>query len=147
MFRRANSVDIVPVSYNGSAPAIQSTLGGHTGLAFTVITPAVSYVREGKLRGLAVTTPKRSSALPGVPTMAEAGFAGQESDTLLGVLVPARTPEPIIVKLHQEVAGAIKQLESEGKMAPLGFEPIVNSPAEFIAKWAGVIEAANIKAP
>jgi tripartite-type tricarboxylate transporter receptor subunit TctC len=154
MFRRANSVDIVPVSYNGSAPAIQSTLGGHTGLAFTVITPAVSYVREGKLRGLAVTTPKRSSALPDVPTMAEAGFPGQESDTLLGVLAPARTPEPVILKLHQEVAGAIKQLENEGKMVPLGFEPIVNSPAEFaariksdIAKWASVIEAAHIKAP
>jgi tripartite-type tricarboxylate transporter receptor subunit TctC len=154
MFRRANSVDIVPVSYNGSAPAIQSTLGGHTGLAFTVITPAVSYVREGKLRGLAVTTPKRSSALPDVPTLAEAGFASQESDTLLGVLVPARTPGPIIVKLHQEIAGAIKQLNNEGKMAALGFEPIVNSPAEFaariksdIAKWAAVIEAAHIKAP
>ncbi len=70
------------------------------------------------------------------------------------VLVPARTPEPIIVKLHQEVAGAIKQLENEGKMVPLGFEPIVNTPVEFaariksdIAKWARVIEAAQIKAP
>jgi tripartite-type tricarboxylate transporter receptor subunit TctC len=154
MFRRAQSVDIVPVSFNGSAPAIQLALGGHTGLAFTVITPAIPYVKEGALRGLAVTTPKRSSALPEVPTMAEAGFPDQDSDTLLGVLVPAGTPELVVAKLHQEVAGAIRQLDHEGKMAALGFEPVVNTPAEFaarikadIAKWAGVIEAAHIKAP
>jgi tripartite-type tricarboxylate transporter receptor subunit TctC len=154
MFRRAQNVDIVPVSFNGSAPAVQSVLGGHTGLAFTVITPGTPYVKEGTLRGLAVTTSKRSSALPDVPTMAEAGFPGQESDTLLGVLVPARTPDPIIARLHQEIAGAVRQLDTEGKMAGLGFEPVVNTPAEFaarikadIAKWAGVIEAAHLKAP
>jgi tripartite-type tricarboxylate transporter receptor subunit TctC len=153
MFRRAQSVDIVPVSFNGSAPAIQSALGGHTGLAFTVITPAVPYVKEGTLRGLAVTTPKRSPALPEVPTMAEAGFPDQDSDTLLGVLVPARTPESIVAKLHREVADAVGQLDNEGKLAVLGFEPLVTTPAEFaarikadIAKWAGVIEAAHIKA-
>jgi tripartite-type tricarboxylate transporter receptor subunit TctC len=129
-------------------------LGGHTGLAFTVITPATPQVKEGRLRGLAVTTPKRSSALPDVPTMAEAGFSGQDSDTLLGILVPARTPEPTIARLHQEIAGAVRQLDAEGRMATLGFEPVVNSPAEFaarikadIAKWAGVIEDAHLKAP
>jgi tripartite-type tricarboxylate transporter receptor subunit TctC len=79
MFRRAQSVDMVAVSFNGSAPAIQSALGGHTGLAFTVITPAVPYVKEGTLRGLAVTTLKRSSALPDVPTTTEAGFPDQDS--------------------------------------------------------------------
>jgi tripartite-type tricarboxylate transporter receptor subunit TctC len=154
MFRTAQKIDIVPVSFNGSAPAIQSVLGGHTGLAFTVITPAVPYVKDGALRGLAVTTAKRSSALPDVPTMAEAGFSGQDSDTLLGVLVPARTPEPIVSKLHQAVADAVRQLDTQGKMAALGFEPVVNTPAEFaarikadIGKWAGVIETAHIKQP
>jgi tripartite-type tricarboxylate transporter receptor subunit TctC len=154
MFRRAQSVDIVPVSFNGSAPAIQSALGGHTGLAFTVITPAVPYVKEGTLRGLAVTTLKRSPALPDVPTMTEAGFPDQDSDTLLGVLVPSRTPESIIAKLHEEVADAVRNLDNEGKLAALGFDPVVNTPAEFtariradIAKWAGVIEVAHIKAP
>lgn len=153
MFRRAQDVDIVPVSFNGSAPAVQSVLGGHTGLAFTVITPGTAYVKEGTLRGLAVTTSKRSSALPEVPTMAEAGYPGQESDTLLGFLVPSRTPEPIIAQLHKEIANAIRQLDAEGKMAGLGFEPVVNTPVEFadriktdIAKWAGVIEAAHLKA-
>jgi tripartite-type tricarboxylate transporter receptor subunit TctC len=154
MFRRAQNIDIVPVSFNGSAPAIQSTMGGHTGLAFTVITPAVAHVKGGTLRGLAVSTPKRSAALPEVPTMAEAGFPDQVSDTLLGVLVPTGTPQPVISKLHQEVAAAVRQLDNEGKMGALGFEPVGNTPAEFavrikgdIAKWAGVIEAAQIKAP
>jgi len=71
-----------------------------------------------------------------------------------GVLVLARTPEPIVAKLHQAVADAVRPLDTQGKMAALGFEPVVNTPAEFavrikadIAKWAGVIEAAHIKAP
>jgi tripartite-type tricarboxylate transporter receptor subunit TctC len=86
--------------------------------------------------------------------MAEAGFSGQDSDTLLGFLVPARTPEPIVAKLHHAIARALRQLDTEGKMTALGFEPIVNTPAEFaalikvdVAKWAGVIEAARIKVP
>jgi tripartite-type tricarboxylate transporter receptor subunit TctC len=154
MFKRTQGVDLVPVSFNGSAPAIQSVLGGHTALAFTVITPAVAHIKERKLRGLAVTTSRRSSALPDVPTMTEAGFPDQNSDTLLGVLVPARTPELIIAKLHEEIAVAVRQLDKEGKMAALGFEVVVNTPAEFsarikadIAKWAGVIAAAQIKMP
>jgi tripartite-type tricarboxylate transporter receptor subunit TctC len=154
MFRRTQRADITPVSFGGSAPAIQSALGGHTGISFTVITPAVPYVKDGRLRGLAVTAAKRSSALPELPTLLEAGFPDLESDTLLGVLVPARTPEPIVARLHREVASAVREVDDEGKMAALGFEPVVNTPEEFaarirsdIAKWAGVIEAAHIKAP
>jgi tripartite-type tricarboxylate transporter receptor subunit TctC len=153
MFKRSQELDLVPVSYNGSAPAIQSALGGHTPIAFTVITPAVSQVKDGKLRGLAVTTSKRSQALPDVPTLAESGFPEQDSDTLLGVLVPALTPAPIIDQLHREIGIAIAQLDQDGKMASLGFEPVVNSPDEFaariradISKWAKVIAAAHIKA-
>jgi tripartite-type tricarboxylate transporter receptor subunit TctC len=154
MFRRGQSVDIVPVSFNGSAPAIQSALGGHTALAFTVITPAISYIKNGNLRGLAVTTPTRSSALPEVPTMVEAGIPDQVSDTLLGILVPSRTPEPIIITLHAAIADAIRNLDNEGKLAALGFDPVVSTPAEFagrirsdVAKWAGVIKVAQIKGP
>ncbi len=154
MFKRGQSVDIVPVSFNGSAPAIQSALGGHTTLAFTVITPAISYVKNGNLRGLAVTTSTRSSALPEVPTMAEAGIPDQVSDTLLGILVPSRTPEPIIITLHAAIADAIRKLDNEGKLAALGFDPVVSTPAEFaarirsdVAKWAGVIKVAQIKGP
>ena len=81
MFKRSQGLDIVAVPFNGSAPAIQSVLAGHTPVGFTVLTPAVSLVKEGKLRCLAVTTPKRSSALPDVPTLTEAGLPDQEADT------------------------------------------------------------------
>ncbi|MFL6798685.1 MAG: Bug family tripartite tricarboxylate transporter substrate binding protein [Xanthobacteraceae bacterium] len=153
MFRRSQKLDIEPVSFNGSAPAIQSALGGHTPIAFTVITPAVPQVKEGKLRALAVTTPKRSQALPEVPTLAQAGLPDQEADSVLGVLVPAGTPHDVVELLHREVSSAIKQLDAEGRLAALGFDPIANTPEEYAAriradilKWAEVIRTANITA-
>jgi tripartite-type tricarboxylate transporter receptor subunit TctC len=153
LFKQSQNLDIVSVPFGGSAPAIQSALAGHTPIAFTVLTPAVPQVKDGKLRALAVTTPKRSPALPDVPTLAEAGLPDQEADTILGILVPARTPEPIIALLHREVRAAMTQPDIAEKLSALGFEAIVNTPDEFAArirtdipKWAKVIRAANIKA-
>ena len=82
-------------------------MGGHTPFAFVVLAPAVPQVKEGKLRGLAVLSTQRSPALPDVPTIAEAGFPGQEADTLLGVLAPARTPKEIVERLHQAIKGIV----------------------------------------
>src|SRR5262245_8422672 len=153
MFRLSQKLDIGPVSFNGSAPAIQSALGGHTPIAFTVITPAVPQVKEGRLRALAVTTPKRSQALPEVPTLAEAGLSDQEADSVLGVLVPAGTSQSIITLLNREISSAITQLNAEGRLVTPGFDPIVNTPEEYavriradIQKWENVIRAANITA-
>jgi tripartite-type tricarboxylate transporter receptor subunit TctC len=153
MFRRSHNLDIAPVSFNGSGPAIQSTLGGHTPIAFTVITPAVPQVKEGKLRALAVTTQMRSKALRDVPTLAEAGLPNQEADTLLGILVPANTPQPVIWLLQREISNALTHPDLGGKLAELGFEVIVSTPGEFAArittdipKWANIIRVANIKA-
>jgi tripartite-type tricarboxylate transporter receptor subunit TctC len=152
MFKRSQDLDIVAVPFNGSAPAIQSVLAGHTPVGFTVLTPAVPLVKEGKLRGLAVTTPKRSSALPDVPTLAEAGLSGQEADTLLGIMAPAHTPDAIVALLNREIATVMKQPDVVEKLAALGFDSILSTPDEFaarikvdIAKWANVIKAANIK--
>ena len=152
MFRRSQNLDIVPVSFGGSAPAIQSALGGHTPIAFTVLTPAVPQVKAGLLRALAVTTPKRSTALPDVPTLGEAGLPDQEADTILGILVPARTPQEIVTLLHREIASAMKQPEAADKLAAIGFDSVANTPDEFAAriandipKWAKVIQAAQIK--
>jgi tripartite-type tricarboxylate transporter receptor subunit TctC len=110
-------------------------------------------VRAGKLRALAVTTPKRSSALPDVPTLAEAGLADQEADTMQGVLVPAGTPKPIIELLQREIVKVMALPEIKERMAELGFEAVANTPDEFsgrikaeIPKWAKVIRDANIKA-
>jgi len=153
LFKLSQKLDLVHVPFNGSGPAIASTLAGHTPIAFTVITPAVPQVRDGKLRGLAVTTAKRSPALPDVPTLAEAGLADQEADTMQGILVPAGTPKPVIDLLHREIVKVMALPEIRERMAELGFEAVANTPDEFsarikveIPKWAKVIRDANIKA-
>ena len=153
MFRHSQDLDLVAVPFPGAAPAVQSTLAGHTPIALTVLTPAVPQVREGKLRALAVTTPKRSPALPDVMTMAEAGLPGQESDTMSGVVVPAHTPPPIIELLHREIGKAMIEPEAAQKLTSLGFDTIDTTPEEFssriqteIPKWAKVIQTAGIKA-
>ena len=152
MFKRSQELDIVAVPFNGSGPAIQSVLAGHTPIGFTVLTPAVPLVKEGKLRCLAVTTPKRSSALPDAPTLPEAGLTGQEADTILGVVAPAHTPDAIVAQLNREIAMVMKQPDSVEKLLALGFDSILSTPDEFtariktdISKWANVIKAANIK--
>jgi tripartite-type tricarboxylate transporter receptor subunit TctC len=153
MFKRSQELDIVGVAFNGSAPAIQSALGGHTPIAFTVLTPAVPQIKEGLLRALAVTTPKRSPAVPEVPTLAEAGLLDQEADTIVGILVPSGTPQSIVASLHGAIVAAMGQPDATEKLAALGFEAIASTPDEFAAriatdipKWANVIRAANIKA-
>jgi len=152
MFKHSQKLDIVSVPFGGSAPAIQSTLAGHTPIAFTVLTPAVPHVKEGKLRALAVTTPKRSAVLPDVPTLAEAGLPDQEADTILGILVPTRTPPSIIALLHREIGSAMTQPAVAEKLTVLGFDAIISTPAEFTAriqtdipKWAKVIRTTGIK--
>jgi tripartite-type tricarboxylate transporter receptor subunit TctC len=149
---QSQGLDIVAVPFGGSGPAIQSAVAGHTPIAFTVLTPAVPQVKEGTLRALAVTTASRSPALPDVPTLAEAGLANQEADTILGILVPANTPKEIIELLYVGVRDAMLETGMKESLATLGFEPVVNTPDEFsvriradIAKWSKIIEAAHIK--
>ncbi len=145
--------DLVHVPFNGSAPAIQSTLGGHTPFAFVVLAPAVPQVKEGKLRALAVLSAQRSSALPDVPTIVEAGFPGQEADTLLGVLAPARTPKEIVTLLHRQIVLIMAQPDTKERLDAIGFVPVANTPDEFAAvirtettRWDKVIREAKIKA-
>ena len=152
MFRRSQGLDLVAVPFGGSGPAIQSVLAGHTPIGFTVLTPAVSLVKEGKLRCLAVTTPKRSRVLPDVPTLAEAGLPNQEADTILGVLAPAHTPPSIVELLNRQISTVMKEPDVVEKLDALGFDAILSTPDEFtarikvdIAKWANVIRTANIK--
>jgi tripartite-type tricarboxylate transporter receptor subunit TctC len=152
LFKLSQKLDLVHVPFNGSGPAIQSALGGHTPIAFTVITPAVPQVKEGKLRALAVTTAKRSPALPDVPTLAEAGLPDQEADTMQGILVPAGTPKPIIDLLHREIVKAMDLPDVKEKLIVLGYETVAGTPDEFAAriraeipKWGKVIRDANIK--
>jgi len=115
--------------------------------------PATQYILAGRLRGLAVTGAKRSSALPDLPTMAEAGFKGQEADTLQGVLVPAGTPKAIVNKIAADIKRLLAQPEMRQRVSELGFDIVASTPEEFavqvkaeIEKWGKVIKAAGITA-
>ncbi len=153
IFNHSLGLDLVAVPFNGTGPALQSALGGHTPIAFVVLSPAVPLIKEHQLRALAVLSTKRSGALPDVPTIVEAGYPGIEADTLQSVLVPAGTPREIVDLLYREIAATLKEPDIKERMATMGFTPIANSPAEFAAlvkpeveRWKQVIKAANIKA-
>jgi tripartite-type tricarboxylate transporter receptor subunit TctC len=153
MLKQAFGLDLVAVSFNGGGPAITSTIGGHTPVVFTSIASAASHVTSGTLRALAVTSARRSPALPEVPTLKEAGAPDQESDIILGVLVPAGTPPDIVDRLHREIVETVAMPDVHERLAALGFVPIASTPKEFadrikaeIDKWAKVIRAADIKA-
>jgi len=152
LFRLAFNLDLTHVPFTGAGPAIQSTLGGHTPIAFTALPPALGAVKEGQLRALGVAADKRVAALPDVPTFAEQGVKGQEADTLTGVVVPAATPKEIVDLLYKEIAKAVAQPDVRQKLATLGFNPIANTPDEFAArikleieKWGKVVRDAKLR--
>jgi tripartite-type tricarboxylate transporter receptor subunit TctC len=152
LLKLSQNIELVYVPFNGMGPVLQSVLAGHAPIAFTALTPVVALVKEGKLRALAVTTPKRSPALPEVPTVAEAGLPDLEADVPQGIFVPAGTPKKIVEFLHREIGNAIVQPDVKAKLAAIGFEPVVSTPDEFsvrikaeIATWGKVIKAAGIR--
>jgi tripartite-type tricarboxylate transporter receptor subunit TctC len=152
LFKLAFGLDLATVPFNGAAPAITSTIGGHTPIAFTALPPAISNIKDSKLRALAVLSLNRVQALPDVPTSAEAGIPGHEGDTLTGIVVPAGTPRQIIERLHAEIKKLIALPDVKERLEALGFNPVANRPEEFgerirteTVRWAKVIRDANIK--
>jgi len=153
LFRQKYALDLVMVPFNGAALAINSTIGGHTPIAFTALPPAMANIKEGTLRGLAVLASKRSAALPDVPTNAEAGVPDLESDTLTGIVAPAGTPKELIDKWRSEIAKMVATPDVKQRLETLGFAPVASTPAEFgerikveIARWGKVVRDANIRA-
>lgn len=151
LFKLTYRLDSPSVPYGGGEPAVQSTVGNHTPIAFSAIPPAAPQITGGNLRGLAVTAAKRSGALPDVPTMAEAGVPDQESETMQGVFVPAGTPPEIVDLLHNEIVKLMQLPDVKQKCANLGFDVVANTQAEFLAyikkeidKWHKVIVDAKI---
>ena len=152
LFKVSFGLDLVHVPFQGGGPGMTSTIGGHTPIAFSALTTAAPNVKAGHVRGLAVMSAKRSSLLPDIPTMAEAGASDQEADVIVGILVPLGTPKEFITVLHREIAKVMAQPEVRQRMATLGLEPVVNTPDEFAdwikvetAKWAKVVRAANLQ--
>ncbi len=144
-------IDLVVVPYAGGGPSIAAVVGNQVPFGCQAIPPVTPHVKAGRVRALALTSDKRSEAVPEVPTMAELGFKGHEADTISGMLVPAGTPAAIVKKLHAEAVKAMMAPEVKSRIADQGFSIIVSSPQEFtekikrdVAKWGKVVKDANI---
>jgi len=153
LFKQKYGLDLVTVPFNGAALAINSTIGGHTPIAFTALPPAMANIKDGKLRGLAVLSAARSPALPEVPTNGEAGVPDLESDTLTGIVAPAATPRAIVERWRNDIAAMVATPDVKQRLQDLGFAPVANTPEEFgarikveIARWGKVVRDANIHA-
>ena len=145
-------LDLVMVPFTSAALAVNSTLAGHTPIGFTALPPAITNIKEGKLRGLAVMAHERVASLPEVPTIGEAGIRDQEADTLTGLVAPAGTPTEIVERLQGEIAKIVREPDVNAKLTTLGFRPIANTPDEFgarikveLEKWGKVVRGANLK--
>jgi tripartite-type tricarboxylate transporter receptor subunit TctC len=152
MFRLSNRLDIVRVPFNSAPPAIASTIGGFTQMAFTSIGAAVPNIKAGKLQALAVTSRKRLAALPDVPTLTEAGLPEPEASFMQGVVVPAGTPKEIVKRLQNEIARIVALPDVVEKLTALGLEPVADTPEEFgayikseIARWGDIIRRSSLK--
>jgi len=152
LFKSMAGVNMVHVPYKGNTFAYTDLVAGQVSVSFPTIVSALPLVRAGRLRGLAVTSAKRSAVIPELPTIAEAGIPGYDSATWFGMLAPAGTPPAIVAKLHQESARAIHLPEIRDKFREQGLDPVGNKPEEFaaiiradVAKWSKVVAAAGAK--
>jgi tripartite-type tricarboxylate transporter receptor subunit TctC len=152
-FASAAGIELTHVPYKGTGPALTDLLGGHIPMAFAPIPATHANIAEGKLRGLAVTSAKRSSLLPDVPTIAEAGVPGFEASLYYGLVAPAGTPRPIIDKLNKALRTALATDEVRKRLSTDGAEPAPSSPEEYAAqidreetKWSKVVKDSGAKA-
>jgi len=152
LFKAMAKIDIRHVPYRGAAPVITDLLGGQLSMYFGAIAPLIPLVKAGKLRALAVTSPKRFGAMPELPTMIEAGYPGFESVLAMGLMAPAGTPPAIIETIHQGSVKALSGADVRAKLAAIGMEVVNSSPKEFAAaiaaerpQWAKIIKDAGIK--
>jgi tripartite-type tricarboxylate transporter receptor subunit TctC len=139
-FQNLTGTDLVHVPYKGSGPLATDLLGGQVNMSFDTVTPVLQHIKSGKLRALAVTTAKRSSALPDVPTLEEAGLKGFNIGTWFGVLAPAATPKDILVRLNTEMVKAIQSPDFRKHMAEIGAEPIGDSAEQMALQIKGDTE-------
>jgi tripartite-type tricarboxylate transporter receptor subunit TctC len=152
LFKSMAGVDLVHVPYKGNIPAFADMFAGRVSVSFPTITSGLPPVRAGKLRGLALTSSRRSSIAPDLPTIAESGLPGYEATTWYGMLAPAGTPPALVAKLHDALTEVLKTSDTRDKLLAQGLEPVGSTPAEFAAtiaaeipKWRKVVAAAGVK--
>jgi len=153
LFTSMAEIDMLHVPYKGGGQAMPAQLGGEVALSFSTVVSSLPHVKSGRLRGLAVTSAKRTPAAPEFPTVAESGLPGYEAVSWYGVLAPAGTPRDILMRLNMEIVRALKLPEVRQLMLAQGAEPVSESPEQFaaliksdIAKWGDVVRKSGAKA-
>lgn len=152
MLKSMAGIDMVHIPYKGTAPAMVDLLGGQVSAMFDQIATALPYIRSGKLVALGVTTAKRSSVAPEIPTFAEGGVQGYEATTWHGLLAPAGTPKDVILKLNAEVVKALRAPELLEKFKANGVDAVSSTPEQFgamlqseLTRWRDAVKAAGLK--
>jgi tripartite-type tricarboxylate transporter receptor subunit TctC len=145
-------IDITHVPFRGTGPALQAVLGGHLPMAFNPPPPLLPHIRSGAIRAIAVTTLKRTAALPDVPTIAESGFPGFDATTWHGIVAPAGTPKEVVATLNRAAVAALNDPEVRTALTDLGVDVVADTPEEFrayikseIPKWAAIVKASGAK--
>jgi tripartite-type tricarboxylate transporter receptor subunit TctC len=151
-FKLLAGAALTHVPYKGSAPAIQDVIGGQIPMSFETVTVALPHVKAGKVRALAVTSARRSGAMPDVPTLQEAGIAGFDVSSWQALYAPGGTPREIVARLNAEVEKIIAMPDVKARMEGLGLEHSPNTPEQFaefgkreLQKWAKIVKEGNVK--
>ena len=146
-------MQLVHVPYKGNAQALTDLLGGHVSIMFSALPSAIAHISTGRVRPIAITSKARSAAVPQVPTFVESGVPEFVFSSEFGLLMPAKTPREIIVKLNREIVKILRLPDVRERLAVQGAEPAGNSPEEYaallkadLARWAKVVKMANIRA-
>ena len=152
LFNHAAGIKLRHVPYKGSNPAMLDLLGGNVDLLVSSVPSALQQIKSGKLRALAVTSARRSSSLPDVPTVAESGHPGMDVATWYGLFVPAGTPKDVVEKVHVAVNKLLARPDVMAAIHEQGAEPQAMSEQQFAdlvrtdyRKWEGIVKAANVK--
>jgi tripartite-type tricarboxylate transporter receptor subunit TctC len=152
LFKAEAKVDIVHVPYKGAAPALTDVIAGHVQLMFATAASVVPHIQSGKVRALAVTTPKRTAVFPQLATVDELGLKGFDATTWHGLVAPAKTPKDVLVKLHEATVDALNDEQVRKSLVDLGVDVVGNSPEEFAAyikaeipKWTKIVQASGAK--
>ena len=152
LYRQGLNLDMLHVPYKSGGPAISDVMGGQVDFMFGTLAASYPLVTSGKLRALAISSPKRSPLLPDVPAVAETVLPGYEAYEWNGLLLPAGTPDAVVRQLHKAVADSLQEEDVKKRFADMGAQPVGNTPAEFAdflqkesAKWSAVIRKGDIK--
>ena len=153
LFKMVAGIDMMHIPYKGAGPAIIDLVGGQIQVGIISIATAMPHVKTGKLKALAVSSPRRAVVAPELPTIAESGYPGFEVRSWYGMLAPAGTPRAIVDKLHSQIAAVLRQPDMVARLANDGAEPGGDTPAEFAAyirseaeRWGKVVKTAGIRA-